>query len=444
MRMNDTIFAVSTAPGRSGVAVVRISGPDAGAALEAMTGSPLPAARVATVRVISDPATGEALDRGLVLWFAGQASFTGEPSAELHLHGSRAVVDGVLHALRRLPGLRLAYAGEFTRRGFENGKLDLAQAEALGDLIAADTAAQRRQAVRGLEGAAGVAVAGWRDNLLHIRALLAAEIDFSDEGDVGDRAASGIDSLLQRLIAEMTQVLAGSHRGRLIAEGARVAIVGKPNSGKSTLLNTLAGSDAAIVSEHAGTTRDVIEVRLDWEGYPIVLVDTAGLRETEDAVEKIGVARALQRAAEADLVLHLDEAGDWDVASGAVGAVLTDERSIRVRTKCDIATRDQGDADVAISAHSGQGLGQLKELILSVFKEETSVGESVVVVQERQTRALEAAILACERAVATSPESIELRDHEVRAAERALEILVGRSGVEDVLGAVFGRFCVGK
>lgn len=436
----STIFAVSTGAGRAGVAVVRISGPAAEAALLALSGGPVPLPRTAVVRTLRDPGTGEVLDRGLVLLFPEGASFTGEASVELQVHGSRAVVAGLMTALGRLPGCRVAERGEFTRRAFENGKLDLAQVEALDDLIAADTAAQRRQALRGLDGRLGRVVAGWRGELLTIRGLLAAEIDFADEGDVGDAPAAGIDSHLLRLIESIDMVRASSRSGRIVAEGFRVVILGRPNSGKSTLLNALAGTDAAITSEIAGTTRDIVEVRLDWDGCEIVLADTAGLRETSDPVERIGVARALERGQAADLVLLLDSVANWlDLPEG-----LEMVDSIRVRSKSDIKLAAQADPDVLeVSALTGAGLPLLRAAILEKLRAAGSL-DSVLLTRERQTRALDSARAALHRALLLPQGDVELRDHEVQAAGAALDVMIGRLGVEEVLSAVFSRFCVGK
>jgi tRNA modification GTPase len=436
--MTATIFALSSGTGRAGVAVIRISGTGAADALLALAGAPMPEPRVATLRRITDPRTGEPLDRALVLWFSGSASFTGEPSAEVHVHGGRAIVASVLDALASREGLRLAVPGEFTRRAFENGKLDLPQVEALSDLIAADTAMQRRQALRGLGGALGKMAADWRTQLVRIRALLAAEIDFSDEGDVGAGSATEIDSHLLRLIGGMEAAAGAARKGRIVADGFRVALIGRPNSGKSTLLNALSGTEAAIVSEIPGTTRDVIEVRLDWGGYEVVLVDTAGLRSTADPVEQSGVARALEQAQAADLLLWLDDRGEWD------DPPVDTKDSIRVRTKMDLGVAlSEFQPDLSISARTGDGLDALRDRVLRAVRE-IEGSEAAVVSRVRQERALAAALAACRRAAEADSAALEIRDHEVRSAERALEVLVGRIGVEEVLGEVFSRFCIGK
>ncbi len=306
----DTIFALSSARGRAGVAVVRASGPEAGAAIAALTGASPPAPRAAALRAINDPATGEPIDRGLVLWFPAPASVTGEDVAEFHVHGSRAVLDSLLLALGALPGLAPAPAGGFTRRAFDNGKLDLTEVEGLADLIDAETEAQRRQALRQMDGALGALYEGWREDLVRSLAHVEAAIDFPDEA-VPEDLIDLVRPDLDRLAAAIRAHLDDSHRGELLRDGLSVAIVGAPNAGKSSFLNAVARREVAIVSAAAGTTRDVIEVRVDLGGYPVLLADTAGLREVVDAegcgdvavdpVEAEGMRRALARAEQADL-----------------------------------------------------------------------------------------------------------------------------------------------
>jgi tRNA modification GTPase len=440
-RLAETIFSVSSGQGRAGVAVIRISGEAADRAVSALCGS-LPPYRHASLMILRDPGTGTVLDRGLVLRFAKGASFTGEASAELQVHGGLAVVNAVLLALSRLPGLRLAEAGEFTRRALENGRLDLTQVEALGDLINADTEAQRRLAQHGLDGAFGGSVRAWREWLLEARALVAAEIDFSDEGDVGEDAASGIDSVLERLEGALQAALASAASGRIVSEGLRVAIMGAPNAGKSTLLNAMAGRDVAIVTEHAGTTRDVLEVRLDLEGYSVVLQDTAGLRETSDPVESIGIARARNAGRNADLILLLDDgAGSFPFDEEPDDAPL-----IRIRSKCD-AVIDRGaattDYDLAISAKTGEGLDSLQKRILSYVQESLSA-ELPLVTRERQRVAVQAGLEACRAARNARHLGVDFLDEELRRIDAALASVLGLIGVEEVLGAIFSRFCVGK
>jgi tRNA modification GTPase len=436
----ETIFSVSSGQNRAGVAVIRISGPQADAALLTLAGR-LPSLRVATLMTLHAPGGMQPLDRGLVLRFAEGASFTGEASVELQVHGGRAVVKSVLDALAVLPGLRLAEAGEFTRRALENGRLDLVQVEALGDLIAADTEQQRRLAVHGLVGAFGESVRQWRSWLIEARAIVAAEIDFSDEGDVGEDAASGIDLVLERLETAFAAALHKAKHGRIITDGLRVAIIGAPNVGKSTLLNALAGSDIAIVTEHAGTTRDVLEVQLDIEGFSVVLQDTAGLRDAViDPVEKIGIDRARHAALSADLLLLLDDGEQGFV----VDPEWNDIPSIRVRTKSDqdgIASHPG--IDLWISAKTGAGLDSLQKQ-LSEYLNDFSGDELPLITRERQRIAIAMALERCRSARGARMLGIEFLDEELRRIDDALAGVVGMIGVEDILGAIFSKFCVGK
>ena len=302
-----TIYALSTAQGRAGIAVIRVSGKATLGTLKALCEGGAPEPRMATVRVLRDPRGGQILDRALVLWFPGPASFTGEDVAEFHVHGGRAVIAGVLDALGGL-GLRLAERGEFTRRAFENGKLDLTEAEGLSDLIHAETAAQRDQALLQSAGALRERYDGWRASLLRAMAYVEASLDFSDEGDIAESAFNEALPVVRALIVELERALADGRRGEILREGIRVAIVGAPNVGKSSLLNALAGREAAIVFDEPGTTRDIIEVALDLDGFPFVLHDTAGLRDTPSAVEREGIRRALSAAADADVVVAMIDA----------------------------------------------------------------------------------------------------------------------------------------
>lgn len=433
-----TIFSLSSAQGRAGVAIVRVSGTAADTALLALTGR-LPAYRVATLLELCDPRSGELLDKALVLRFAEGASFTGEASVEFQIHGSRAVLSAVLDALGSLPDLRLAEAGEFTRRALDNGRLDLGQVEALADLIDADTQMQRRQALRGFEGNLGEAVHQWRAVLLEAKAMVAAEIDFADEGDVGENAAAGIDSLLKQLQEHLQNALASADRGQIITDGLRIALVGAPNVGKSTLLNALAGSDVAIVSEYAGTTRDVLEVRLDLEGYSVIVSDTAGLREAIDPVERIGVERARQTAGKADLLLLLDDGhGDCIVDEAWDGIPI-----LRVRSKSDQALSPLGSYDFAISSRTGAGIDSLKKRIL-MHLVELEGAEPPLITRLRQRRGVEKALDCCREARDSHLKGIEFVDANLQRLDQALSEIIGLIGVEDVLGAIFSRFCVGK
>ncbi len=426
----DTIFAQASARGKAGVAVIRISGPQAWAAVEALAG-PLPPLRTAGVRLLRNG--GEALDSALVLCFAQGASFTGEQVAELHLHGAVASVAAVLGALGERPGLRMAEAGEFTRRALENGRLDLAQVEGLADLIAAETEAQRKQALRVLSGTIGTLVAGWRADLTRAAALVAATIDFSDE-EVPLDVAPEVLALLGGVSCALSRELAGVAASERIRDGYEVAIVGRPNAGKSTLLNALAGRDAAITSELAGTTRDVIEVRMDLGGLPVTLLDTAGLREAEGAVEAIGVARALQRARAADLRVFLLDGGDVPLLEPLAGDLL-------VRGKADLRPGD----GLAVSGVTGEGIdGLVQAISVELAGRAMSAG---VMTRDRHRAAMAAAVEALASAaveLGRGPERAEFAAEDIGRALRALESLVGRVDVEHLLDDIFASFCIGK
>ncbi len=437
--MSDTIFALSSGHGKAGVAVVRISGAEAASSLLMLCPGDLPLPRFARLSRLRDPATAVVFDNALVLWFPDKASFTGEPCVELHVHGGRAVVSGLLQILSKIPGLRIAQPGEFTRRALENGKLDLTQVEALADLIDADTDAQRQQALAGLEGALAKRIRQWRDAILDIKMMIAADIDFSDEGDVGDNVASNIDSYLQRLEIDIVDVLGKAQRGRVIADGFKVAIIGKPNVGKSTLLNALAGSDIAIVSDHAGTTRDVIEVNLDIDGYLVRLFDTAGIRVAVDPVETIGIERAISTRMQADLVLSLDDGIEGFVMDG-----IDPTHSIRIRTKSDQCNNTTAGYDVLVSAHTGQGLEDLRRAISQSLYFLAGSSEASLITKARQEQALQSARHCLAAARRDAGVGIEIISHHIHNTDLALSNLLGEIGVEEVLGAIFSRFCVGK
>ena len=427
----DTIYALATARGRSGLAVVRVSGPAAFAAGSALCGS-LPKPRVAGLRRLTWG--GELLDEALVLTFAEGASFTGEAVVELQCHGGPAVVGAVLRALSEQPDLRLAEPGEFTRRALENGVLDLAQVEGLADLIDAETEAQRRQAVRVLSGSVGQMVEGWRRDLIRAGALLEATIDFADE-DVPVDVSPEVMALIDGLMADLGREAAGVAAAERIRDGFEVAIVGAPNAGKSTLLNQLAGREAAITSEIAGTTRDVIEVRMEIAGLPVTFLDTAGLRDTEDRLEKAGIDRALARAEAADLRLFLTD------GSPVLGLEPTGDDLV-VRGKSDTISGGHG---LAVSGRTGAGVPELMARIGEILSQR--VGSAGALVRERHRVAVTTAIaaLAESRAEVVRPDSrVELAAEHLRQAVRALDALVGRVDVDDLLGEIFASFCIGK
>lgn len=425
-----TIFALSTAPGKAGVAIIRVSGPAAPIACIALCGS-LPAPRQASLRALRD-SSGERIDEALVVSFPENASFTGEAVVEFHVHGSLAVVSAILRALARISGLRPAEPGEFTRRALSNGRLDLTQVEALGDLLEAETDAQRHQAMRGFSGALAEECAIWRGSLLRAVALLEVTIDFADEEvpvDVTPEVRPLLDDVMQRLERQIDGVPAAER----LRHGFEVAIVGAPNVGKSTLLNRLAGRDAAITSEHAGTTRDVIEVRMDLDGLPVTVLDTAGLRETTDAVESIGIARARERAKQADLRVFLSEYGEAfdDMAR---------EGDVHLRAKADISGLPDG-----ISGLTGHGVETLISRVTSILR--NRVQSAGLATHARHEAAMRKALCALTSACGYLDAGDELADltaEEVHTAIRALDSLVGRIDVEAVLGEVFSNFCLGK
>ncbi len=427
----DTIFAQTTAHGKAGVAVLRISGPRAWDAASALCGS-LPEPRLAALRILKDR-NGVRLDEALVLVFAENASFTGERVVELQLHGSVAVVAAVLRELGNMDDLRPAQAGEFTRRALENGRLDLAQVEGLADLIDAETEAQRRQALRVLSGDLGNRAEKWRAALIRAAALLEATIDFADE-DVPVNVTPEVRSLLDTTRDSLSKEIAGVATAERVRNGFEVAILGAPNVGKSTLLNALAGRDAAITSQYAGTTRDVIEVRMDLGGIPVTLLDTAGLRETEDHVENIGINRARERAELADLRVFLIE-------DDTLPDMVPRPNDILRRAKADLLDNKSG----AVSGSTGEGVADLVEMIRSRLSE--LVADIGVATRERHKMSMERAVSSLSRAdqaLDLGPEHTDIAAEELRSAVRALDALVGRVDVENILDEIFASFCIGK
>ena len=422
-KLNDTIYALSSGPPPAAIALVRISGPDADRALETLAGR-LPEPRVASLSELRW--AGELLDQALVLRFQGPNSATGEDVAELHLHGGRSVVASTLEALAQMPGLREAAPGEFTRRAFENGRIDLAEAEGLADLLEAETESQRRNALLLAGGALSRQIEAWRQKLLGLAAQIEAALDFSDEDDVVP-LAPGFETQLQALIAEVGAWLERPSAERL-KEGVRIVIAGPPNAGKSSLLNALAGREAAITAAKPGTTRDIIEVPLALAGRPMLLVDTAGLRDSGDEVESIGISRARTMTEAADLVLWLGH------------PELAPPRAIRIHAKSDLLPAP-AEADVAVSAHTGEGLDKLIRLVIQ-DSGRLLPSETEVALNRRQRGHLRAMHDTLASA-ATTNDLIVLAE-ELRQGRAALDQISGRAGVEDMLDALFGRFCIGK
>ncbi|POR45469.1 tRNA uridine-5-carboxymethylaminomethyl(34) synthesis GTPase MnmE [Bosea psychrotolerans] len=433
-----TIVALSSGSGRAGVAVIRISGSRVRFVLETIAGG-IPEPRHAVLRQLRDEA-GEVIDAGLVLYFPAPASFSGEDIAEFQVHGARAVIARLLNVLTQLPGVRLAEAGEFTRRAFEAGKLDLAAVEGLADLIDSETEWQRRQALRQMTGTLGKQAAAWRGRLIEAMALLAADIDFSDEGDVSGPLVDEALAIAAGIAGELRAALGGFAMGERVREGFVVVLAGPPNAGKSSLLNALARRDVAIVSAMAGTTRDAIEVRLDLGGLPVMLVDTAGLRESADEIEAEGVRRALELVARADLVLKLRAIDSPPDRFASI------QKTLCIATKADLASDLANQAlpgEIAVSSRTGAGLD---ELLASIVAElgALSQPEPALLTRERHRAAVSDAVLALERAIDARHGQVELLAEEVRLAVTALERLVGRIDVEDVLDQLFSGFCIGK
>lgn len=431
--MSETIFARATAPGRAGISVVRVSGPRALDAAAALAGD-LPGSHRAGLRRIVD-ASGQVLDHGLVLTFPAGHSFTGEDVVELHLHGSPAIVAAVLAALDRMDGLRPAEAGEFTRRALENQRMDLAQVEGLADLIEAETEWQRQQAFAVFDGKLSEQTERWRAALIRAAALVEATIDFADE-DVPVDVFPEVRHLLAAVGAELQHEAAGVATAERAREGFQAAIVGRPNSGKSTLLNAIAGRDVAITSEIAGTTRDVIEVHTDLAGVPVTFLDTAGLRESEDRIEALGVERARKRAAAADIRIFLLD-GDDTISGG----VEPQSHDIRVYAKGDLPNVPAP----SVSGLTGAGLVELLDRIEAELAQRLAVVGTAT--RLRHQRALEAALEALGRAESEldhGPGRTELAAEAILAAIRGLDQLIGRVDVENVLDHIFSSFCIGK
>ena len=443
MTPRDTIYALSSGHGRAGVAVIRVSGPAAGTVLERMAGG-RPAPRTAALRRVRDPSSGEVLDGGLVLWFPAPNSETGEDMAELQVHGGRAVVAGVLAAAGKIQGCRLAEPGEFARRAFENGKLDLTGVEGLADLIDAETAAQRRQALRQADGALAALYGGWRKRLIEAMALLEAAIDFSDEGDVARDAEAMSRAEILTLRDAIARHLDDGHRGELVRDGFQVVLAGAPNSGKSSLLNALARRDVAIVSEEAGTTRDIIEVKLDLEGLPIVVSDTAGIREASGKVEQEGIRRALQRARQADLVVWLVDATAGESAPPDTSMAVVKLVVLSKADLVDAAKLPKFPDAIAVSAKTGQGIDELTRQLAAAARARIGDAEAPALTQARHRQRLEQCLASLRAALDQPAGATELGAEDLRRAADALRRLTGVVDVEDVLDQIFGRFCIGK
>jgi tRNA modification GTPase len=441
----QTIFALSSGRPPSAIAVVRVSGPQAKPVLASLAGK-VPEPRMAS-RVLLRDLSRQPIDESVVLWFPGPASATGEDVAEFHVHGGRAVLAALFATLSSFENVRAAEPGEFTRRAFENGKLDLTEAEALDDLIHADTDRQRRQALHQLKGLLGDKARDWRARIIEASALIEAGIDFSDEGDVPEELIAPALAKVGSLLQEIEEVLAAQGRSERLREGLVVAISGPPNVGKSTLMNQLARREVAIVSPHAGTTRDVIEAHLDLDGYPVTVIDTAGIRESDDPVEQEGVRRARLRAAEADLVLWMVDAQDLANAHVGEAPVWVVRNKIDLDISGEPAGRLRGTGqgtDFNISATRGDGVAALVTALVAFAQDYFGAREDGLIGRERQRELLQEAARGLQRCMAVVGSGEELAAEELRGAAHCLGRLLGRVDVEDVLDVIFREFCVGK
>ncbi len=442
---DQTIFALSSGRLPSAIAIVRVSGSQAGAVLTRLAGK-TPAPRSAT-RVLLRDASSQPIDDAVVLWFPGPASATGEDVAEFHVHGGRAVLASVFAVLSVIENVRPAEPGEFTRRAFENGKLDLTEAEGLDDLIHADTDRQRRQALRQLRGLLGDKARDWREQIIKASALIEAGIDFSDEGDVPAELIAPALAKIKTLLGEIQGVLDAGGRSERLRDGLVVAITGPPNVGKSTLMNQLARREVAIVSPHAGTTRDLIEVQLDLDGYPVTVIDTAGIRETDDPVEQEGVRRARARAAEADLVLWLADAEENKMEHESCASVWL------VHNKIDLGAigigaialgRLAGVREFRISARRGDGVADLVGAMIGFAQDYFGANEGGLISRERQRTLLQETAESLQRSIDTIDRGEEFAAEDLRRAAYSLGRLLGRVDVEDILDVIFRDFCIGK
>ena len=447
----ETIYALASGTGRSGVAVIRVSGSGAGAALCALTGQPLPQPRIAKLVRLRHPQSAEILDDALVLWFGAPASFTGEDVAELHVHGGLAVVDGILAALSSFEGLRLAEAGEFTRRAFENAKLDLTQVEGLADLIEAETLAQKKQALRQSEGELGRLYDGWRNDLVRALAHFEAELDFSDEELPEHLHAAVIDSV-RTLHGHVVAHLADGRKGERLRNGVRLAIIGPPNAGKSSLMNALAQRDAAIVSDIAGTTRDVVEVHLNLSGYPLLVADTAGLRESGDAIEQEGVRRAKLWAEGADITLAVFDGAALPELDPTTRSLLATDTLVAINKAdaldCVVPDTLDGHRVWPLSVKTGQGLDRLLVRLGEMVADRCRVGtDGPAPTRARHREALTRTSEALQRFLLRDNAQhigAELEAEDLRLGARELGRITGRVDVEDLLDVIFRDFCIGK
>jgi len=447
----DTIIALASGAGRAGVAVVRVSGPGAAGVLAHFSSEEIPSPRRASVRVLRNE-DGDFLDEAMTLWMPGPQSYTGEDVVELHVHGGSAVVKAVLASALSSRLCRMADPGEFTRRAFDAGRMDLTQAEAVADLIDAETEGQRRQAARLYQGEAAITFEGWRGLLMSAMAALEASIDFPDEADIPREIDLAALEPIESLAHDLESALGDAGRLNSVREGYRIAILGPPNAGKSSLMNRLARREAAIVSPIAGTTRDVVEVRLILAGYPVWVADTAGLREAKDAIEAEGVRRALARAEEADLRIWVSDASQFgmtDVSRETSGAGSPRAGDLIVLNKADLLPTPapaQSENTFVVSAKTGAGFDALERRLAQIVRERLDADEAPLVTRTRHRELVEEALAAVERALEGARIGIgsELVSEDLRLAARALGRITGSIDAEDLLDRIFSQFCVGK
>jgi tRNA modification GTPase len=440
MQASDTIFALSSGAGKAGIAVIRVSGPQARQALELLA-SPVPKERIAALRTFRDSRSA-VLDQGLAFWFPGPGSATGEDMAEFHCHGSAVAVEAILHVLASTPGLRPAEAGEFTRRSFANGRMDLVEVEGLADLLSARTEAQRKLAIAHVLGQASSVYEGWRTAIITILGRIEAAVDFADEAGVVDAAIAGAGEAARALIAELREAADRFEDARALRDGIKVVLAGPPNAGKSTLLNLLARREAAIVSPIPGTTRDVIEVAMDLGGLPVVLTDTAGLRaKTGETIEAVGMERAQREAEQADILIWVTSP---DIENGPTPSALP---SIRIRNKSDLESdplNRERNGELAVSAHTGAGIPAFVDKLSGLIRQRYGRLEHASVIRVRHVQAVRQIIILLEAFLDQDPAHIELAAERLREAATVLGRITGRIDVEDLLDHVFGEFCIGK
>ncbi len=446
--MRDTIFALSSGAVPAGVAVIRLSGPKARLVMNSLIDKE-PKPRFAALRYVTDPDSGDVLDQALVIFFPETKSFTGEEAVEFHLHGGRAVVKAMLALLGRFPGCRMAEAGEFTRRAFENGKYDLTAVEGLADLIQAETENQRKQAIRQASGAHKSVIDGWRETLLNARSMIEAELDFSDEEDIPGAVSDVIWPKLRALKVDIERHLSKADHGERLRNGLTVVLAGHPNAGKSSLLNWFAKRDVAIVTEEAGTTRDLLELHLDIEGYPVTMIDTAGLRKSDNIVEREGIRRALEKSENADLLIEVVDGTRPEervALNSSARRIVLFNKLDRIESVPFHANSKESDKESAFSASvkTGSGMDIFYDSFVKQIESLFDGAEDVLITRERHRNYLASCVDNVNKSLIYTDSPIEIRSEFLRQAGDELGKITGRIDVEEMLGVIFSQFCVGK